>query len=97
MLIVQRPRAGGKTTQMVAWLKADLENRVLIVHSEAERRRILDKYGLEDRVLSANNAEIESNIRGLLGYLNRPEVGVDNIDLVLNAIFGNVTIGSITP
>lgn len=93
MRLIRLPRAGGKTTQMVAWLKADLENRVLIVHSEAERRRILDQYGLEGRVLVAS----ESNIRGLLGLANRPEIGVDDIDLVLRAVFGNVTIGSIIP
>lgn len=92
MRVYQSGRNTGKTTFLVGWLERE-SNRILIVHSAQERDRLLSEYthiGAE-QIVTAQHA-IEGRIRG---RHPRPELAIDNLDLILPYLFGG-SIGPIT-
>jgi hypothetical protein len=68
---------GGKTYEAVQWLLED-QHRVLLVHHEAERQRLIHDYNLiPGQVMSADSAT-----HGRLAGRHDLQLGVDNIDLL---------------
>ena len=83
MQIVRLPRQCGKTETIVYWVKQK-PGRAMIVFNNRERERILRKYQLRnDQVFTYT-----SNIPKSRGY----EVAIDNLDLVLGEVYGDVQI-----
>lgn len=92
MRVYQTGRNTGKTTMLVSWLERET-NRILIVHSAQERDRLLKDYPH----ISANQIVTAQQVLngGIRGRYPRPELGIDNLDLILPYIFGG-SIGPIT-
>lgn len=93
-------RQAGKTYNMVEWASKD-PNRVIIVADEQQRKFLLDQYGSEDEHgkptkkdwgIKADQVMVAHNARKrLLGmHARHPEIGIDNLDLVLWSLFGDV-------
>jgi hypothetical protein len=97
-------RAGGKTFKALAWLAADVQNRVLITHAQGEATRLhnvfVHRYGHafespEAAMLAARRAILAvSDARSTLRGARDREVYVDNTDLILRSMFGNVVQAS---
>lgn len=91
-------RREGKTRKMVEWLRdSRSDNRVLITHSEVERRRILDQYftdeerpNWENRVLTFSNSLTKLHGR------HQQVIGFDNLDLILAGIVSPNQLGPVT-
>lgn len=95
MRVYQSGRGTGKTTFLLSWLERE-SNRILIVHSAQERDRLLKLIENHprisvDQIVTANHV-LEGRIRG---KYPRPELAIDNLDLILPFIFGG-SIGPIT-
>lgn len=86
MKIIEGGRGTGRTTQLVLWVRR-FPNRVLVVHSETERDRILKDYfnTNKDQVITIQ-AVLDGRLRG---RNPRPILGVDNLDLILPYVLGN--------
>jgi len=87
-------RQTGKTYQMLQWLGESTAERprALVVHSEIEKRRIdelLDSGG------RPQGAVVMSAASRSYPYDGR-EVAIDNVDIILRQMFGNVTRASFT-
>jgi hypothetical protein len=87
MLIAKLPRQGGKTETLVYWVK-QRPGRAMVVFNERERQRILREYKLRDDQVFVYT----SNIPKSRGY----EVAIDNLDLVLQEVYGDVQIVTVT-
>lgn len=84
MKIVVRARAGGKTTQLIEWLKEDQEHRTIVVHSQQYARDLAVQFGIDDsrsrpvKIISWHdfiNERLNGTHRG---------VAIDNLDLCIN-------------
>lgn len=84
---------------MVEWLKdSRSDNRILIVYSEAERRRILDQYfpDEKDRDEYCNRILSFSDSLTRLRGRSRKVVGFDNLDIILQNIVSPNQLGPVT-
>lgn len=103
-------RAGGKTFKALAWLAADVQHRTLITHAQGEATRLhnvfVDRYGHtfespEAAMLAARRAILAPSDARSTGRGRRQQVYVDNVDLVLRSMFGDVVavsaVGSVVP
>lgn len=87
MEFIVRPRRSGKTTDILMWMNGH-KDRVMVVHSVQEKRRLLE--WIDDRKLEISEAQLitlDQVSRGSLRGRN-VRVGVDNLDFMLNALFG---------
>lgn len=83
MRIYVSGRQTGKTTDLLFWLKSTPEG-VLIVHSTAEKYRLQkENPELKGRIHTAFDAA-EGFLRGRRNII----IGIDNLDLILPALFG---------
>lgn len=81
MKFVIRPRCGGKTTEVLNWLR-ETPGAVLLVHDEAHAARLRRENDLTDKqVMSFRSV---SRLRGR----RHVAVGVDNLDLMLRSLLG---------
>jgi hypothetical protein len=87
MKIIARPRQGGKTYEMVQWLK-EADQRVLIVSSAREAQFIRETYHLGHRqVVTVGLMRPELLARG-----HTMAFGIDNLDMVLYALLGRTPV-----
>jgi hypothetical protein len=87
MYIFQAARQAGKTETLVAWAKRN-PNRIIVVMDERERERLVRTYGLcPEQVRHWNSNAPRSG-----GY----EVAIDNLDLILQHVYGDVKIVTVT-
>lgn len=74
-------RRGGKTTKMVTAFKSE-PDAIMLVHSEAERTRIIGEFRLDrsmaDRIFTLERLRSSRGRR-----INASKLLVDNLDLVL--------------
>lgn len=89
------PRRGGKTVRTIAWLAEDPENRVVVCASravaDATFRAALD---LMPAAGIARTNFVGPQPDGLRG--TRKKVYIDNVDMVLRALYGPVEIVGVT-
>lgn len=107
MKAIVLPRAVGKTTRMLTWLRENPDN-VLVVFSERERERLvrtlyqedLDLYGqVEPKKWVSRVRHVNGIIDGLFRGLSprNPIYGIDELDQVLFSILhGGVEVVSFT-
>lgn len=74
-------RRGGKTTAMIAWLREQPSNRVIVTATEREAERLRREYNLEHYQVKAAERVRSGGLRG-----QQVTVGVDNADWVLSNI-----------
>ena len=86
-------RQSGKTTTMIQWLQ-DNPYGVLYVHNEDEARRLRESYDPEGIMELANRiVSVTANRRRSFHY---PKVAIDNADLVLREMFGDIEVVTMT-
>lgn len=82
MKIDHAPRAGGKTTRLIAWL-SEKPRRLLITFSERESERLRDLYpDLANRICTWNEYRER---RGNAWALHPEEIALDNADIILQS------------
>ena len=86
MRIYEAGRRRGKTTQILRWFQ-ERSDRVIVVATMAEKDRLLNI--LPD----VNRADYESRIipmrdRVKLRAMSEMQIGIDNLDLVINELMG---------
>ena len=95
MQIIQLGRQRGKTVQMVQWLKKT-PGAVLLVINNAERSRILEQFFTEEERMTYADKIHTPGVYNNRGQ-HRRVIGIDNLDLVLSAMFGvPVEVASVT-
>ena len=87
MNVLVSGRGGGKTFELVQWLKEDEEHRTLVVPTQQQVRWIVDEYKIEDA--RANPRKVISWFQYQNGDFHRYATGthqyaIDNLDLCLN-------------
>jgi carotenoid cleavage dioxygenase-like enzyme len=87
MRIFQAERRMGKTETLVAWAKQS-PSRIIVVADERERERLVRTYELRPEQVRHWN----SNAPRSGGY----EVAIDNLDLILQHVYGDVKIVTVT-
>jgi hypothetical protein len=87
MYIFETGRQKGKTETLIDWVKAK-PNRVIVTISYKECDRLIKKYGLSSNQVCTYNSTLP-RARGL-------EVAIDNLDLVLEQVYGDVKIVTLT-
>jgi len=85
----------GKTTRMVEWLRAH-EHAVLFVHNEAEAERLRNLYDPDGVMELANRIVTARSHLRRPGSFYRPRVAIDNTDLILCELFGDVRLVTFT-
>lgn len=88
-------RQTGKTTRMIEWLRHN-KHGILIVHNEREAQRLRDLYDPGGTMEMANRivaADVRPNHRR---SFYRPQVAIDNVDLILRGLFGDVRLVTFT-
>ncbi len=95
MKVIKGGRQTGKTYSMIQWLR-DNEYGILVVDTEFAATRLRDRcdpdgiMGLRYRIVTTRS------------WLNRrpsfhaPSVAIDDVDLVLKSMFGNVEVVTMT-
>lgn len=88
MELIYLPRQEGKTTLMLTWVEYD-PNRILLTfsHNEAMRLKKL-RPDLKDRIMSYS--AWKNDKKYLLPAYRNVVIGIDNVDLVLQDMLGNV-------
>jgi len=76
--VIVQGRQSGKTDQLAAWTKED-PSRIMLVHSQREAARVRRTYDLPASQVVAVDSLDAMRLRGL----GRPQVVIDNLDLVL--------------
>lgn len=102
MKIIQLPRGGGKTTEMLMWLlhgHSDGIDRALIVATVDQAQQLkrqlhglYNDYGQPQYINKAANRiyALSAVLKLGKGHFSKCEVGVDNADMILNYfLFGN--------
>ncbi len=91
---IVRPRGSGKTEEAIEWLRADKEQwgsldspgRILLVHSESEKLRLMKTYKLKYQ-------QVETYETAMRGYYvsasQNVTLWVDNVDMLLSYLFRN--------
>lgn len=79
MKIDLSPRAGGKTTRLIEWLRGD-DKRIMITFSHEEENRLKRLYPeLSNRIL-----DWESYQKAYQPHMSKfEECGIDNVDIIL--------------
>lgn len=91
MEIYQVGRGKGKTNSLLRWLKAT-PNGMLLVHSEAEKKRLLDENEwLSTFQIISPGRLLDGGLRGHRQTI----LAIDNLDLILPTLLG-ATIGPVT-
>lgn len=93
MKIIQRSRRGGKTFELAQWVKANTD-RVVVVHSQREAHSLEREFDVPVDQIMLAGLRMHERLRGRRNV----EIAVDNVDLVLGAMFGNHTpvLGTVT-
>lgn len=86
MELVIRARQGGKTTEALHWLRCD-PGRFLVAINQRESERL---KSLAPDV--ATRIGVPADVTRYQNY----EIGIDNLDLVLRQLWGNVTLATIS-
>jgi hypothetical protein len=87
MKIDYSPRASGKTTRLIEWLRAD-EQRLLLTVSHDEENRLKRLYpDLSNRIVDWESYLRARNSGGSLTASRIRTIGIDNADLVLGRVF----------
>jgi hypothetical protein len=86
MHIYKAGRGKGKTETLVEWVKGGT-NRAIVVLSHQEVRRLIHEYGLSPRQVYAYTSTMP------LG--RNIEVAIDNLDMILQYVYGNVKIATL--
>ena len=82
-------RQTGRTTRMIHWLRLN-EHAILLVHSEHEAQRLRNMYDHDGIMELANRiVTADSHLKRRPSF-HSPVIGIDNADLILKQIFGNV-------
>lgn len=76
------PRGSGKTKRMVEWLKADLENRAIIVGTSYLAMNLVRMYELPDKCVFT----VEDIKFGRLRGIRKREMCIDEIDIFLQQL-----------
>jgi hypothetical protein len=102
MTLIIRPRQTGKTTELAEWIKAGSAvtywpywDRVIVTFDRREALRVMQKHGLKiGQVFSVDGWRRELQI----GYNRnrRPEVAVDNADMILMNLLGPFNTATMT-
>lgn len=87
MYIYQGYKGAGKTSTCVDWVKAGV-NRAIVVINHQEGDRIIREYGLSPQQVYVWG----SNTPRIRGF----EVAIDNLDLILQQVYGDVKIATVT-
>ena len=90
MEVVVGGRGSGKTTAMIDWLR-EHEYGVLYVTTETEAARLREQYD-PDGTLGMAARIVPAHQGALRGSVYRPEVAIDNVDMVLRQLFGDVQV-----
>ena len=94
MEIIVGGRGSGKTAAMIDWLR-EHEYGVLYVATEDEAAWLREQYDPDGTLGMA--ARIVPAYQGALrGSVYRPEVAIDNVDMVLRQLFGDVRVVTMT-
>jgi hypothetical protein len=101
--VIATGRRGGKTKQMLDWMRAapEGEHRVCVAHSQEEAMRLLrENPDLESwQFVGPRDVTRDAWSGVLYGRGGRIVLGVDNLDLQLRGLFGPWEVGavSVTP
>lgn len=96
MEIIQRPRRGGKTVEMLRYLR-DHRHSVLVVMNQQEYKRVLDMLREQDRDRDWTSQIVLWDGRHNLRGRRHTEILIDNLDLILQREFSErVTLATIT-
>lgn len=100
MKLIATGRQGGKTEQMLAWLRdaPEGEHRVLVSHSREEAMRLLrdNADDLESwQFVTPEEVTPDAWSGVLLGRGGRIVLGFDNLDLILPRLVGR-TVGAVS-
>lgn len=87
VIIIQRPQQEGKTQIAVNWVREE-PGRCIVVMDEGEAQRLMQTYDLHEEQVWLWT----SNMPRSRGY----QVAVDNLDMILNQVYGNVQIVTVT-
>lgn len=92
-LISSDGRGGGKTFQMVKWLKEDKTNRFLIVCAATTKTSLLTEYGLQSMKNHIFTLEdiVQGRARGVRG-----EFGIDDADSALQHFLGGIDVKALS-
>jgi hypothetical protein len=91
MKVIHKAMRGGKTTELIAWLRESDSRKMVVMHA-GERDRLIREYQLDRGVAQRIIIAAPDTLRGLQG-----EIAVDNAEWVLNQFFGRpVNIVSFT-
>jgi len=94
MEVVVGGRGSGKTLAMINWLR-EHEYGVLYVATETEAARLRNLYD-DDGTLGMAARIVPAHQGTLRGSVYRPEVAIDNVDMVLRQLFGDVRVVTMT-
>lgn len=91
MRVIVKPRQAGKTHELVEWVKkgagttwSPYHERIIIVHDQATKLWMIDKFKL--RKTQVYSWAEWRNVH--LGPRSQPEVMIDNVDILLQNMFG---------
>ena len=102
MSLIIRPRQTGKTYELVQWVKEGERttywpfwSRTIVTFSEHEAKRLMREYDLKPgQVFSTTGWRRERNVS--FNANRRPEVAVDNADLILTDLLGGFEKATMT-
>lgn len=87
MLIIEAGRQQGKTEYLVEWVK-EKPGRVIVTINRVERDRLIREYHLAENQVHVYTSNMPRT-RGA-------EVAIDNLDLILDQVYGNVRLVTTT-
>ena len=94
MELIVLPRGEGKTTLMLTWLEYD-PKRVLLAFSNNEAQALKKlRPDLKDRIMAYTTWL--NGKKYLLPEYRDVQIGIDNLDMVLTDMFGNLRRASIS-
>lgn len=89
-------RQSGKTRKMIRWLNVN-PDAIMLTFSEAEAERLRDLYDPDrDREIYNRIVSVHSYMKTRNTSFFRPQIGVDNAELVLQNLLGDVTYITMT-
>lgn len=92
MKIIAGQRLAGKTFRMLEWLRED-KSRILVVHSQQEKRRLT--MGLNS-ILIPQILTFDEITKGNLQGVRNKHIAIDNLDWILQRIFPDQVIELLT-
>lgn len=90
MRVFSLQRGHGKTEMMAEWVTSG-PDRVVVTMNEPERLRMIRKYNLKQTDVVTWGSAIRGALRG-----REVIIGIDNLDMILRQLLGDVRIATIT-